>query len=133
MTSVCALDGRRRNRQDPPRRPGGRRGGRALPGRHFWVPLAPLRDPGLVLATVAEVMEFSEQVGKSPFESLAAALAGKPMLLVLDNAEHLLPGLAGDLAALGARRLPTLDSDRRRAENGCGSSRADLPSADPRR
>jgi predicted ATPase len=73
----------------------------------FWVPLAPLRDPGLVLATVAEVMEFREQVGRSPLESLAAALAGKRMLLVLDNAEHLLPALASDVAALGAA-APTL-------------------------
>jgi predicted ATPase len=78
-----------------------------FPDGIFWVPLAPLRDPGLVLVTVAEVMEFREQIGKSPLESLAAALAGKRMLLVLDNAEHLLPGLAGDLAALGAA-VPTL-------------------------
>ena len=78
-----------------------------FPDGIFWVPLAPLRDPGLVLATVAEVMEFREQAGQSPLESLAAALAGKSMLLVLDNAEHLLPALASDVAALGAA-VPTL-------------------------
>ncbi|MGZ4391339.1 MAG: ATP-binding protein [Gaiellaceae bacterium] len=78
-----------------------------FPDGIFWVPLAPLRDPGLVLATVAEVMEFREQAGKSPLESLAAALAGKSMLLVLDNAEHLLPALASDVAALGAS-VPTM-------------------------
>src|SRR5580765_771285 len=78
-----------------------------FPDGIFWVPLAPLRDPGLVLATVAGVMEFREQAGKSPLESLAAALAGKSMLLVLDNAEHLLPALASDVAALGAS-VPTM-------------------------
>ena len=78
-----------------------------FPDGTFWVPLAPLRDPGFVLATVAEVMEFREQAGQSPLESLAAALAGKDMLLVLDNAEHLLPALASDVAALAAA-VPTL-------------------------
>ena len=78
-----------------------------FPDGTFWVPLAPLRDPGFVLATVAEVMEFREQAGQSPLESLATALAGKAMLLVLDNAEHLLPALASDVAALAAA-VPTL-------------------------
>ena len=78
-----------------------------FPDGIFWVPLAPLRDPGFVLATVAEVMEFREQAGQSPLESLATALAGKAMLLVLDNAEHLLPALASDVAALAAA-VPTL-------------------------
>jgi len=78
-----------------------------FPDGVFWAPLAPLRDPGLVLATVAEVMEFKEQAGQSPLESLAAALAGKGMLLVLDNAEHLLPALASDVAALAAA-VPTV-------------------------
>ncbi len=78
-----------------------------FPDGTFWVPLAPLRDPGFVLAAVAEVMEFREQAGQSPLESLAAALAGKAMLLVLDNAEHLLPALASDVAALAAA-VPTL-------------------------
>jgi predicted ATPase len=78
-----------------------------FPDGVFWVPLAPLRDPGLVLATVAEVTALREQAGQSPLESLAAALAGRGMLLVLDNAEHLLPALASDVAGLVAA-VPTL-------------------------
>ena len=103
-----------------------------FPDGIFWVPLAPLRDPGLVLATVAEVMEFREQAGQSPLESLAAALAGKCMLLVLDNAEHLLPALASDVAALVAE-VPTLTLLVTSRERLRISRRARLPGADPRR
>ena len=101
-----------------------------FPDGIFWVPLAPLRDPGLVLATVAEVMEFREQVGKSPLESLAAALAGKRMLLVLDNAEHLLPALASDVAALGAA-VPTIDSRRDEQRAAADRTRARLSRCRP--
>ena len=65
-----------------------------------WVPLAPLRDPALLLPTVAHELELKEEPGRLPTETLAAALAGKQTLLVLDNVEHLLPGAAAEVARL---------------------------------
>ena len=65
-----------------------------FPDGLFWVPLSPLRDPALVLLTAAATMEIKEQAGESALESLGAALAGRQVVLLLDNAEHLLPALA---------------------------------------
>jgi predicted ATPase/class 3 adenylate cyclase len=77
-----------------------------FPDGVFWVPLASLRDPGLVLVTVAEAMSIREQPHKSPLESLGGWLAGKQVLLILDNAEHLMPAVARDVAALLAAAAP---------------------------
>jgi predicted ATPase/class 3 adenylate cyclase len=55
----------------------------------FWVPLAALDDPELVLPTVGETIGARGDLGEH--------LRGKQVLLLLDNAEHLLaaaPGLA---------------------------------------
>jgi predicted ATPase/class 3 adenylate cyclase len=78
----------------------------SFPDGVFWVALAPLHDPGLVLSSVAQVLEVDEPAGEL-IDALAAQLAGKRLLLVLDNAEHLLPDLASTLAALAAA-CPTL-------------------------
>ena len=64
----------------------------------WWVALAPLRDPRLVLAG-------AEQAAGAPGD-LAAHAAGRRMLFVLDNFEHLM-GAAADLAAL-VHDCPTL-------------------------
>ena len=61
------------------------------PGGITWAPLAPLRDPALLLPTVAQAFELKEEPGRLLTETLATALAGKRTLLVLDNVEHLLP------------------------------------------
>ena len=65
-----------------------------------WAPLAPLRDPALLLPTVAQGLELNEEPGRLLTETLATALVGKQTLLVLDNAEHLLPDVAADVARL---------------------------------
>jgi predicted ATPase/class 3 adenylate cyclase len=57
----------------------------------YFVALAPLRDAGMVFATIAEV------VGVQPDDDLVGALRSKRMLLVLDNLEHLL-GIASVVA-----------------------------------
>jgi predicted ATPase/class 3 adenylate cyclase len=54
-----------------------------FPDGVYFVPLAPLRDASVVLATVAEA------VGLQPDDDLVGALRLKRMLLVLDNLEHL--------------------------------------------
>jgi predicted ATPase/DNA-binding SARP family transcriptional activator len=70
-----------------------------FPDGVWWVPLAPLRDPALVLAEVARVLEV-DPAGRDFGEALAEVLAGKRMLLLLDNAEHLLPAAGVAIAAL---------------------------------
>jgi len=53
------------------------------------VELAPLRDPGLVLPTIASAMAVTEVPGQAPLDTLAAAVGNRELLLVLDNVEHL--------------------------------------------
>lgn len=50
--------------------------------------LAPVRDPALVVATIARALGITDDSNKAPLETLAAALRGRELLLVVDNAEH---------------------------------------------
>jgi predicted ATPase/class 3 adenylate cyclase len=68
----------------------------------FFVDLAPIRDPALVVPTIAAVLGVRETAGESLPESLARYLADRRMLLVLDNCEQVLEA-AGDVAALLTR------------------------------
>ena len=63
--------------------------GRFLDGVSF-VPLAAVRDPDLILATVAHTLGVPEASGAPPLSRLAGHLRQKRVLLVLDNFEHLL-------------------------------------------
>ena len=56
--------------------------------------LSSLRDPGLVLTTICQTLSVHEHAGESALEALAAFLEGKKLLLLLDNAEHLLAVVA---------------------------------------
>ncbi len=71
----------------------------------FWVPLAALRDPKLVLEAAAQALEARE--------GLADRIADRRLLLVLDNFEHLIDA-AGELAGLLAAcpRLQLLVTSR---------------------
>jgi predicted ATPase len=60
----------------------------------WWLPLASLRDPALVLPAVAEATGVKEEPGEALATTLSTRLAGKRMFLLLDNAEHLLPEVA---------------------------------------
>ncbi len=53
----------------------------------FWVPLAPLRDPELVLATAAQALGAKD--------GLAEHLADKSLLLLFDNFEHVVEAATG--------------------------------------
>ncbi|MDP9365655.1 MAG: tetratricopeptide repeat protein, partial [Chloroflexota bacterium] len=73
-----------------------------------FVPLASVVDPGLVLPTVARALGVPESSGTPVLDRLAAALAEKERLLVLDNLEQVLsvaPTLAALLAACPGLRL----------------------------
>ena len=64
----------------------------------FWVPLAPLRDPELVLETTARTLGADQD--------LAAHVADKSLLILMDNFEHVVEAAAGVAELLGA--CPTL-------------------------
>lgn len=67
-----------------------------------FVSLAPISDPQLVLPTIAQQLEVKEAGGQSILSSLAAALQGQCLLLLLDNMEQIVavaPLLTGLLAA----------------------------------
>ena len=70
----------------------------AFPDGAFFVPLASLAEPALVPSAVAEVLAVPEQGGRPVIEVLQDHLAGKKLLLLLDNCEHLLTAV-GDLVA----------------------------------
>nr|MBA3427542.1 adenylate/guanylate cyclase domain-containing protein [Actinomycetota bacterium] len=79
-----------------------------FPDGMIWIPLAPLRDPTLVLETVAQALGISMDVARPLRELLAGSLAGQRRLLLLDNAEHLLPEIAESVALLRDVEGPTL-------------------------
>ena len=66
----------------------------------WWVPLAALRDPGLVLRHAAQTLDIVEQPDRPLEDLMTEMLHGKRMLLLLDNAEHLLPAAADAIAVL---------------------------------
>ena len=73
-------------------------GAEAFPDGTWWVPLASLSDPDLVLPRIAETLDISEVAEIPLTDVLAKRLGGTRMLILLDNAEHLLPEIATDVA-----------------------------------
>ena len=59
-----------------------------------WVELAPLRDPALVPAEVAGALGVRERGEQALVDVLRSAVAGRQLLLVLDNCEHVLPAMS---------------------------------------
>ena len=80
----------------------------SFPDGIWWVPLASLSDARLVTSAVAQALSVEEEPGKELEESLAARLGGRRALLVLDNAEHLMPDVASRIAELRDVSGPTL-------------------------
>src|ERR1700733_11908208 len=75
-----------------------------FPGGTHFVPLSPISDPSLVPSAIIQTLAIREAGGQSPLEILKKHLqetSRAPMLLVLDNVEHLMaaaPLLAAILA-----------------------------------
>jgi predicted ATPase/DNA-binding SARP family transcriptional activator len=68
----------------------------------YFVELAPLAEPGLVGAALAQALELTAAPGHTPERAVTAWLKDRHVLLVLDNFEHLLDAaawVAGLLAA----------------------------------
>jgi non-specific serine/threonine protein kinase len=85
---------------------------RAFPGGEWLVRLDQLRDEALVAQAVAGALGLQDRAGYAPAATLAEYLAGRQLLLVLDNCEHLVDAAAelADLllrAAAGLRVLAT--------------------------
>ena len=58
----------------------------------YLVVLESIRDPGLVITTIARTLNITETTGRlSLLEPLKSFMCGKQMLLLLDNFEHVLP------------------------------------------
>jgi predicted ATPase/DNA-binding CsgD family transcriptional regulator len=74
----------------------------------WLVELASVREQDLVPASVLTALGMQLSPGSSPLEALAAALARRQLLLVMDNCEHLLEAAADLCGAL----LPTADDVR---------------------
>lgn len=66
----------------------------------WFVELGPLKDPALVPHAVARALRHQESFGKPMLQTLAAYLASKRLLIILDNCEHVITGaraVAGSL------------------------------------
>ncbi|MFL5731592.1 MAG: tetratricopeptide repeat protein, partial [Chloroflexia bacterium] len=68
----------------------------------YFVPLAPITEPGLVLPAIAQTLGLKEGPGLPLSESLALYLRNKQILLVLDNFEQVI-GAATEVAELLAQ------------------------------
>ena len=84
-----------------------------FPDGVWFVDLAPLADPALVVPTIARVVGVREQPAQDPLAALTTFLEERSVLLVVDNLEHLLPA-AADLDALlaGVPNLTVLATSR---------------------
>jgi predicted ATPase len=68
----------------------------------WFVGLAAVMDPGLLLPTIAQKLEVREAAGETLEHALARHLQSKRMVLLLDNMEQLLPAAAPPLGKLCA-------------------------------
>ena len=74
----------------------------------WLVELAAVQEPALVSAAVAVALQVHQPPGTSLVEALTGVLAGRQLLLVLDNCEHVL----GAVAELCGTLLPAADDVR---------------------
>ena len=82
----------------------------------WYVDLVPVTDALMIAAAIADALGLGEHRGSSAADSVLGWLAGREALLVLDNCEHLLDGVAVLLERLlaAAPRLAVLATSRAR-------------------
>jgi transcriptional regulator with XRE-family HTH domain len=68
----------------------------------YFITLAPIGDPALVIARIAQTLGVRESADLQLLETLKTALQAKRLLLVLDNLEHLLDAAPLVVELLGA-------------------------------
>jgi predicted ATPase len=84
----------------------------------WLVELASLTDAALVPVSVAEALGVPERDAANPLEAVVRALAGRELLIVLDNCEHVL-GPAGQVVVMLAgqcHRVRILATSRERLD-----------------
>jgi predicted ATPase/DNA-binding SARP family transcriptional activator len=93
-----------------------RRPPRASPTEVAWIALASLTDPRAVDHAVATTLGIDPGRGRSPREAILELLPERRLLLVLDNAEHLIDAVAPLVEQLRTRgtRLRILVTSRER-------------------
>jgi predicted ATPase len=89
-----------------------------FPGGLWWAGLAPVSRGEQVLGALALALGVREEEGAGLERTLLARLQGRRMLVLLDNAEHLLPDLADVVARLLAacEELVVLATSRERLQ-----------------
>lgn len=65
-----------------------------------WVELAPLSDPRALAAYAATALGVPDRAGKPSFAHIVQRVQGRPLLLVLDNCEHIVERCAAFVAQL---------------------------------
>jgi predicted ATPase len=79
----------------------------------YFVRLAPVRDPGLVLSSIAQSIGLQDPRDRPLAEHLVSYLRDRKLLIVLDNFEHLLPAASAVAELLsGANDLRIVVSSR---------------------
>ena len=101
----------------------------SFPDGVFWVPLAPLRDPELVLPSLAQTLAVNEQRGTPLVETLAAHLADKRC----SCARQRRAPAAAAAVQIAALRSSTGRVCSSRAASACASGGAGLAGPDARR
>ncbi len=95
----------------------------------WYVDLAPITHPDLVAVTVARAFGLPDQPGSTPVDTLVRFIGDRPMLLVLDNCEHLADACAAMTAALlGACSAVTLLATSREPIRAAGEITWGVPS-----
>jgi predicted ATPase/class 3 adenylate cyclase len=89
-----------------------------FPDGLWWAGLAPVSRSEAVLSAIAQVLGVREGEGAGLERAVATRLEGRRMLVVLDNAEHLLPDVAEVVVRLLAAsdRLVVLATSRERLQ-----------------
>ena len=79
----------------------------------FFVDLAPISDPSLVIPTIAQVLGVQAAVGRPLIDAVVDSLRGRQLLLVLDNFEHVLAAaMVADTLLRACPRLRILVTSR---------------------
>jgi len=68
----------------------------------WWCDLAPLDDPGGLVAAVAATLGIALQAEHTPIDAIVDGLRGRNALVVFDNCEHLLDTVPSLIKAVGA-------------------------------
>ncbi len=81
-----------------------------------FVDLSPIRDDNFVASTIATVVEAPSAPVRDPLPSLPARLRHRSLLLVLDNCEHVIDGIASAAAVIlqGCPGITILATSRER-------------------